>query len=167
VFDANGKLIRSIYEPEDEDAKKRAELGEAGFKPEFTDYGNDFVTHGDAAVGADGSVYLLRAGSKGLIYVISDNGSVLRKLSIESPSTGLVATRLKSLPGRLAVVFLQKGMNQGVIQVVDYDGRSLNTYTPNDSRMYPGLMGCFDNRGFTFLAVGNDGDLHIHRAEPK
>ena len=167
VFDSTGKVIGKIYESEDEDARKRAEAGEADFRPDSTDYGNDFVTHGDAALGSDGNVYLLRAGPRGLIYVISNTGQVLRKLSVASPSSGLIAKRLKSLPGKLAVVFLQKQMNQGVIHIIDYKGQPIADYATDDSRMYPGLMGCYDSQGFTFLAVDDDGGIHVHRAEPE
>lgn len=74
MYGGNGKLIKEIYEPEDEDARKRAEAGEPGFRPDSIDSSNDFVVRGEAALGSDGNAYLLRASSPALIYVISPKG---------------------------------------------------------------------------------------------
>ncbi|HXZ81742.1 MAG TPA: hypothetical protein VEG30_17575 [Terriglobales bacterium] len=167
VFDASGKPIKTIYEPEDEDARKRAEAGEPGFRPDYMVFGNLFVVRGDVVLGSDGNAYLLRAGSTALIYVISSTGQVLRKLSVEAPSSGLTAERLQSLSGRLAIAFLQKGMNQGVIQVVDYQGRSIATIPNEDPRTYPGHMACFGSQGFAFLQTDDDKGLHINRTLPQ
>ncbi|HME34696.1 MAG TPA: hypothetical protein VKF84_05620 [Candidatus Sulfotelmatobacter sp.] len=167
VFNANGRLIKEIYEPEDEDSRKRAEAGEPGFRPSSMDFGNDFVAKGDAVAGSDGNVYLLRAASPALIFVISPKGEVLRKLRIGSPGSELSAARLKSAPGLLAISFLQKGRNTGILEVVDYKGKEVASYAPSDKRMYPGLLGCFSLQSFTFLSL-NDGDyLHLNRAEAK
>ncbi len=163
LYDQKGKLIRSIYEPEDEDARHRAESGEPGFRPSSIQFGNDFVTHGDVAIGSDGNAYLLR--SSGLIYVISHSGQVLRKLRIESPEPGMLGSRIHSAPGRLAVVFLQHQSNQGVIEIVDYQGQNLGSHTTVDSGVYPGLMGCFDSTDFTFVAVDDNDRLQMLKAK--
>jgi hypothetical protein len=99
VFSADGKLVKEIYESEDEDSRRRAEAGEVGFRPNAIDSSNDFIAKGDVAAGSDGNVYLLRAASPALVYVISSKGEVVRKLRIESPGSGLSAARLKSSRG--------------------------------------------------------------------
>ena len=167
VFKANGKLIKEIYEPEDEDARKRAEAGEPGFRPESMESSNDFVVKGDAVTGTDGNVYLLRAASPALIYVISSKGEVTGKLRIESPGSGLWAARLKSAPGLLAISFLQKGTNMGMLQVIDYHGEEIASYAPRDQRMYPGLLGCYSPPSFSFLSLNEGDNLHLNRAQPK
>jgi len=167
VYGANGKLIREIYEPEDEDARKRAQAGEPGFRPDNIDSSNDFVVRGDAALGSDGNVYLLRAASPALIFVISPKGEVVRKLRIEPPESGLWAGRLKSAPGTLAISFLQKGTNVGVIEVVDYLGNPTGIYAASDARIYAGLLGCYSPKRFTFLSLAAGDGLHLNTAEPK
>jgi hypothetical protein len=167
VYGANGKLIREIYEPEDEDARKRAQAGEPGFRPDNIDSSNDFVVRGDAALGSDGNAYLLRAASPALIFVISPKGEVVRKLRIEPPEPALWAGRLKSAPGTLAISFLQKGTNVGVIEVVDYLGNPTATYAASDGRMYAGLLGCYSPKRFTFLSLAAGDGLHLNTAEPK
>jgi hypothetical protein len=167
VYGGNGKLITEIYEPEDEDSRKRAEAGEQGFRPENMESSNDFVTRGDAALGSDGNVYLLRAAPQALIYVISPKGGVLRKLHIDATDPGLSAARLKSTTGMLAISFLQKGTNTGLIEVVDYRGNLIATYAPSDRRMYPGLLGCYTPKRLTFLSLDEGDNLRLSTAEPK
>lgn len=57
VFAADGRLVKEVYEPEDEEARSRAEAGDPKFGPSA--FSNRFVSRGDVAAGADGNVYLL------------------------------------------------------------------------------------------------------------
>jgi hypothetical protein len=166
VFDAQGRLLKEIYEPEDEDSRRRAEAGEPDFVPDGTNSGNAFVWHGDAALGSDGNAYLLRATSPALVYVISSKGEVLRKLRIDPPGTGLVARGVKPAAGRLAISFLNRGMITGMVKVVDLQGVSIATYS-SDSLRTPGLPGCYVSGGFIFLDDDPDHNLYLRRAEPK
>ncbi len=166
VYRGDGRLVKEIYEPEDEDARRRAEAGEPGFRPDGMDSSNDFVVRGDAALGSDGNVYLLRATSPALIYVISVKGEVIRKLHIGAPGSKLSAERLRAAPGNLAVGFLEKGTNAGMILVTDYQGNPVKTYAPADKKMYPGLIGCYGTRTFTFLSMEDGDTLHVNTAEP-
>ncbi len=167
VFNAGGKLIKEIYETEDEDSRKRTEAGEPNFVPDYSDYGNNFVVHGDGVLGSDGNAYLLRSVSPALIYVISPKGEVIRKLQVDSPGSGLLAKRIKSAPGSLAISFLKKGMNTGMIQVVNYQGKSIAAYSSDDKTMYPGLLGCYGSAGFTFLSIDEGNGVRLQKAEPK
>src|SRR5262249_19556084 len=67
IFDMTGRLIKRIYEPEDEESRQKAEAGNPDFLSSFKN-GNTFVSRGDAALGSDGNAYLLRASSPALIY---------------------------------------------------------------------------------------------------
>jgi hypothetical protein len=164
VFDAHGKLVKEIYEPEDEDSRRRAEAGEPDFVPDGTNSGNAFVWHGDAALGSDGNAYLLRAASPALIYVISPKGQVVRKLRIDAPDAGLVAESIESAHGKLAISFLNRGMITGTLKVVDLQGASIATYSSDNLRT-PGLPGCYVSGGFIFLDDDPDHNLYLRRAE--
>lgn len=75
LFGANGMLARQIYEAEDEDAPRKAALGDA----EVThndERGNIFAKRGDVTLGSDGNVYPLH-GTSPLVCVISPTGEVL------------------------------------------------------------------------------------------
>lgn len=164
VFDANGRLIKEIYEPEDEDSRRRAEAGELDFIPEGTNSGNAFVWHGAAALGSDGNAYLLRAASPALVYVISPNGDVVRKLRIDPPDAGLVARGVKPSRGQLAISFLHRGMISGMIKVVDLKGTPVATFSSDNLRV-PGLPGCFVSGGFAFLDDDIDHNLYLRKFE--
>lgn len=167
VFDASGKLIKEIYEPEDEDSRRRAEAGELDFVPDGTNSGNAFVWHGDAALGSDGNAYLLRAASPALVYVISPKGEVVRKLRIDPPDAGLVAESIKpGAAGKLAISFLNRGMITGMIKVVDLQGAFIANYSSDNVRT-PGLPGCYVSSGFIYLDDDPDHNLYLRRAEPK
>jgi outer membrane protein assembly factor BamB len=144
LFDATGKLLKKIHEPEDEEARLKAEAGEYDFVPPGTPgSGNYFAIKGDAALGPDGNVYLLR--STGLIYVISHTGEVLRKMRIAPPEPGMVAWALKAAQDKLAVVFLYRGFATGAITIVDYNGRVIATRT--DPSTPAASLACYVSEG--------------------
>jgi hypothetical protein len=167
VFSADGRLIREIYEPEDEDARKRAEAGFPGFRPESMESSNDFVTHGDAALGSDGNAYLLRSGSPALIYVISSRGDIVRKLRVGSVDSELVAGGVKSDSGELAISFLRERSNAGLLEIVDYRGDLTATYVSDDSSTYPGLLACYGPNRLVFVNLESGARWRLTMAEPK
>ena len=167
VFSPSGKLIKSIYEPEDEEAKQKAARLRTDVALDHPQHGNSFVIRGDAALGSDGNAYLLRAGDPASIYVISNKGQVLRKLTVPSPSPGLVARVLKASSDRLAVGFLKRGMTQGAIVITDYSGHLLTILEADDPRMLPGLMACYDGHEFRFVGFDGDNSPKINLAELK
>ena len=60
VFAAEGRLVKKIYEPEDEDAQQRAEGGDPRYLMCCGDSGNEFVgLNADVTSGSDGNVCLL------------------------------------------------------------------------------------------------------------
>jgi len=168
VFNSAGKLITSIYEAEDAELKQKTEDSKTHVAfSNAPQYGNSFVTSGDAVLGSDGNAYLLRAGDPALIYVISNKGEVLRKLKVAAPSPGLVAERLKASSGNLAVIFLERDMNRGFSIITDDRGRVLSSIEGDDLRMLPGLLACYKNHDFTFIGFDDDGNPQINRAELK
>ncbi len=167
VFGADGKLIKKIYEPEDENSRQRAESGDRDFLSDSTNAGNTFVWYGDAVAGSDGNVYLLRSTSPALIYVISPRGEVMRKLRIDSGNSALVARTLRPGPGRLAISFLERYSTKGIIKVVDLQGNPIADYGSDDEGTYPGLPGCYVSGAFAFLVGDSDHNVYLHKAGPK
>lgn len=162
VFDASGKLLRQLREPEDEVARSRADMGEPGFRSRDNVYGNDFVIQGDAAIGPDGNAYLLR--STGLVYVISKTGTVLRKLQLEPPAPGMFAARLITAHDQIALSFEHLGRYSGTVAIYDYEGKAVGTYPAEDPETYAGMLACYDAQGSTYVSVG-DGSrtLYLNR----
>ncbi|HVN17130.1 MAG TPA: hypothetical protein VMU05_00105 [Dongiaceae bacterium] len=158
LFDSNGSLLRDIYEGEDEVLAQRAQAGELSATGTW---GNKAVWRGDAVLGSDGNAYLLRAVSPALVYVISHEGAIIRKVSIESPLPGLTPHVLRAGPDRLAVSFVQEGMTLGLIKVVTNAGKNIGVYSSDQPGAYPGLPGCYDGSSFSFLSRPEDKDIVI------
>jgi hypothetical protein len=160
VFDANGKLVKKIYEPEDEEARLKAEGGDIEYTN--SNVGNRFVGAGDVAAAEDGNVYLLRGTSPALVYVVSPAGDVVRKLHIDAGDPDLVAGDIKSYAGRLAIGF--RGSNNLVV-VTDLQGKTLASYTVDRHKPDLPALACFDSSGFTFATVYAEKGLYLLKAK--
>jgi len=131
VFAADGRMVKKIYEPEDEDARSKARPGDLVAPSRGGNGGVDFVMYGGVTVGSDGNAYLLHGTTSfALVYVISPAGDVVRKLRIESGDPDLVARNIKSYAGRLAVEFDDNyaGEYRNLIKVTDLQGKSIADY---------------------------------------
>jgi hypothetical protein len=167
VFDPTGKLLRRVYEPEDEHARQRAELFDESFVAKGMTEDNLTVAKGDITLGSDGNAYLLRATSPGLIYVISPKGEVVRKLQIAAPSSGMVGREIRAGINSLALTFRQEGSTRGVVKILSYDGNEITEYAPGDDSVLPGLPGCYDSKSFTFLRTNSEHEIFLHKVEPR
>jgi hypothetical protein len=167
IFDANGNMIKKIYEPEDENARQRADALDPKFVHEGRDADNTSVVHGDVAMGADGNAYLLRATSPSLVYVISSKGDVIRKLHLEAPSTDLLAQQIKDVDGRLAVAFLRTHSAVGTTEIFDLNGTSLGQLDASDRDISSGLPACYESGSFYYLHTDSENGIFLSKAEPK
>lgn len=160
VFEANGKLVKQSYEPEDEYARGKAEAGD----PEFggTRLGSHFVSRGDVTLGSDGNAYLLHADSHALIYVISPAGEVIRKMRVEVENSGLGLGSIKYYSGRLAIAFGQFG--QESVLVTDLMGKSVASYAMENNKSDFLELACYDSDGFTFLSADSGSNLYLLKA---
>jgi hypothetical protein len=155
VFAPDGRLVKTIYEPEDEQARQQAEVG-----------GRQFVMLGDATVGADGNVYLLHGASIPLVYVISPSGDVIRKLEIETGHPGLTARGIKFFAGRLAIRFDgSTDSGQQLIKVIDTEGKSIADYKVGSKGVNPLALACYDSEGFTLVSESAQSMLYLLKAK--
>ena len=160
VFDADGKLVKTIYEPEDEDARQKAESGDTNYAR--SNAGNRFIGLGDVTLGSDNNVYLLRGASPALVYVISPAGEVVRKLHVEAGQPGLDARVIKSHAGRLAIGF--NGPSSLVV-VTDLQGKKIASYAIDRQKPDWPTLACFDSEGLTFATVYAEKDLYLLKAK--
>lgn len=160
MFDANGKLAKKIYEPEDEEARRRAESGDAEYTR--SNAGDRFMGLGDVAAGSDSNVYLLRGTTPALVYVISPAGDVVRKLHIDAGDPDFVAGDIKSFAGRLAIGF--NGPNS-LVMVTDLEGKTIATYTVDRHKPDWPTLACYDSEGLTFVTVYAEKELYLLKAK--
>jgi hypothetical protein len=164
VFAADGRLVKEIYEPEDEEARQKAEVGDSRYVG-LGNVGNDFVGTGDVAVGSDGNAYLLHGASSALIYVISPAGEVVRKLRISVDDPDLVASSIKAYGTRLAVEFVQSSDAGVSIRVIDLKGNSIADYRMNAVGSYSLALACYSAEGFTLVPYFADTKWYMIRAK--
>ncbi len=169
VFAGDGRLLKKIYEPEDEEARKKASPADWRSRPIGTVGGADFVSRGDVAAGSDGNVYLLHGTvSPALVYVISPAGEVVRKLRLDAGDPDLLARSIKFYSGRLAIEFdrwFNFDSHQNVIKITDLEGNSIADYrmrpVEGNNALY--LAG-YGSEGFTFVPYKNEGRFYLVKA---
>jgi len=171
VFNQNGKLIREVYEPEDEDLRKRAEAGETKLLFHSSNYGNLAAADGRAVVGSDGNIYVMRKTSPALIYRISPRGEVTGKMQVDAGDSRLEASSLQSAAGRIAVLFhgFVHGTGENLLRVVDLNGNLIASYDSLSDGLPAGALGCYAPPSVTFLTGGNNpGDMiQLNRFEAR
>lgn len=153
VFAADGRLLKTIEEPEDEQARQKAEEGNADFLPCCADSGNFFVRNADIAAGSDGNLYLLHGGPAALVYAISPAGNVLRKFRVLGGNPETRARNIRSYDDKLAVEFQRaKDSDLNLISVVDFAGNPVAKYEIQDDTTDSGLiLACYGPSGFTLV----------------
>lgn len=163
VFDKDGKLVKSIYEPEDDEARRRAESGDSDYIRSSA--GNRFVGFGDVTLGNDGNAYLLRGTSPALVYVISSAGNVVRKLRLDAEAPNYAARDINSFGGRLAVEFI--GPDDFLqVAIADLQGKEIARYVlDRHSPDWPDLV-CYNSEGFTFVTSYAEKTLYLLKAKP-
>jgi len=170
LFEADGTLVKRIYEPEDEYSKGRAETGDSEYSSSMGGLtgGNYFVSRGDVTLGDDGNAYLMHGASPTIVYVISPAGEVLRKFRVGSSEPGQTAWSIKSYKNRL--VFSYQVDDHLQIQVTDLEGNPIAGYTINP-KAKPDVvdtldLACYDSNGFTLITVEASSNLYLLRVKP-
>lgn len=168
VFSSDGKLLKEVTEPEDEDLAKKAESGEDYVSANGATFANSAVEFGDAVSGSDGNVYLMRATSPAQIYVVSPHGEIVRKLRIDPGRSGYVAHTIRAAKDGIAITFgIPWEKADTIIKMVGYSGDPIATYESTEQSLNPMLFACFAQGSFTFLATSRDNAVYVETVEAK
>jgi len=122
----------------------------------------------DAEVGRDGNLYVMRASSPALIYVIAPGGQIMKTLKIAGPAVDAVANGFHVSANRLALSFWNEDGESQMMVVADAQtGRKIASYA--DSPELGPSFACYsaDEGVFTFLRLGEGNALEVVRAEPE
>jgi len=161
VFEASGKLLKEIYEPEDEDARSKAVLGDTEFTNN-SERGNSFVWDADVTLGSDGNAYLLH-GTAPLVYAISPTGQVIRKMQIGVGGSELAFRSIKPYHGQLAIGLARFGHIE--VHVTNLKGVPTDSYGM-DTEGDVLELACYDSRGLTFISAASHGGAYLLNAKP-
>jgi hypothetical protein len=163
VFEADGTLLKQIYEPEDEAARSKAEIGDREFSHD-DGRGNNFIDRGDVTLGSDDNAYLLHGDSPALVYVISAAGEVIRKIQIGAGNSGLAFRDIKSDAGRLAIGLARFGHTE--VHMTSLEGSPIRSYTIDGNDVDVLSLACYDSRGFTFITTASGSGAYLLNATP-
>lgn len=126
---------------------------------------NRAVHFGRTAVGDDGNLYVMRAVSPAVVYVISPGGKVERTLTVHAPADGAVPFALLAHGGRVAVEFdfpTSPDVSDTRIRLVDsHSGQAITDYEVTTD--LGEAVACYDGEQFTFVGM-KDGCRSIIRA---
>lgn len=116
---------------------------------------NRAVHFGRTAVGDDGNLYVMRATSPAMIYVISPGGEVERTLTVQPPGDGAVQFALLAHGGRVAVEFdfpTSPDVSDTRIRLVDgHSGQAITDYKVTTD--LGEAVACYDGSQFTFVGM--------------
>jgi hypothetical protein len=122
----------------------------------------------DAEVGRDGNLYVMRASSPALIYVIAPNGQIMKRLKISGPAASVVPNGFHVSGNRLALSFWDEESKSQMMVVADAQtGRKIASYV--DASDLGSSFACYsaDESVFTFLKLEEGNALEVIRAEPE
>jgi hypothetical protein len=148
-----GKIYTAIFEAS---GKLRAVVTAHFADFDFASIGKK-LPEGGAAIGEDGFLYLLRPNE---VVVISENGTIARRMRFEKPSPELIASRIDVSGGLIDIELLK---DQGLGKELTAQFLVLNASTGKRVGLYHepepsfGSFVCFSRvEGFTFTTIRDD-----------
>ena len=170
VFSADGRELAQLsFTPPSETAKGSATSHAKGAQElasKDADKTVPMLDLADAESGSDGYLYVMRASSPAVVYVIASSGKIMQMLKVAAPAAGAVPSAFHVSGNRLAISFWnEKSQSQTVVVADAQTGERIATYA--DPEGFGNLFACYSaNDGvFTFLKLGEGNELELIRAE--
>jgi len=120
---------------------------------------------GEAAPADDGNIYLMRAGEKPLILVISPAGELVRRLTLDPPGPEYQGHSFSVAGGMIIMAFFKPNndkQNSGTKLYSLYDAETGERQLDYDPPPDAGIFACYTPNQFTFFGIRGDGISIIH-----
>lgn len=170
VFSADGREVAQLSFTPSSEAATIAPKSAANAAQQLTTKAADkaapMLDLADAESGSDGYLYVMRASSPAVVYVIASTGKIMQMLKVAAPAAGAVPSAFRVSGNRLAISFWnEKSQSQTVVVADAQTGERIATYS--DPEGLGNLFACYSaNDGvFTFLKLGEGNELELIRAE--
>jgi hypothetical protein len=185
LFDRNGKFLTKVSLPDDISLKAPAmsrqpagSTQQAGSslatraRTATTTQEDDRarpISLGRTEVGDDGNIYVVRAAAKPLVYVLSPDGEVVRRLELTPPSPKDKPWTFKVGGGMIAAEWTRASAG------VDRDASGISLYDEMTGERqtdyalpaeWGGALACYSANGFTFVTARH-GQLALLHAAPR
>lgn len=147
IFNGSGKLVRELSLKGDVNIDASPKSAKGSTEPDSS------VRFGSALLGQDGNVYLMRATSPAMIYVVSPGGGVARILKVNPPAPKDLPVTMMINGPRLAIEFSAPDATDIASTTI----RVLNTSTAETIRDYKIVrelsqaLACYADDEFTFI----------------
>ena len=150
LYDASGRWLKEIRLKNDSGLLKQSLKTADRIGSQ-----NRAVHFGRTTVGDDGNLYLMRAASPAVVYVISPGGEVERTLTVQPPGDGAVPFALLVHGGRVVVEFdfpTSPDVSDTRIRLVDsHSGQPITDYKVTTD--LGEAVACYDGSQFTFVGM--------------
>jgi hypothetical protein len=174
IFAVDGSLLKEVKLEDDDTLHDMAALGDARVASPRSPQLNRAVEFSQAEMAADGNVYLMRWTNPAIIYAISRDGEVVRRLKIDPGDPSYQPSTMHVFQNRIAVLFVD-ARSDFLMKIVDLEGHELAKYDELEAnRHQPGAMlgmslACYTENPtrFVFLGANDDSRLQFWIGEPR
>ena len=163
LFDSDGQFIKRIVAEDDEWIGEAVRSGKDG-KVAPGKGVNSAVESGLTVMGSDGNAYVMRKSSPAVVYVIANDGRLMRTLKLSADETNLFPSAFFESDRELAVLFSAFGPSERRIKTFHNETGQMIKEASVDDTLGVSVT-CFKAPGsFTFIRA-LDGKFVIHTAE--
>lgn len=169
LFATGGRLIRELRLPSDPAEIKERDAGKKKVENYLSDKSILPLILGDVETDRDGNMYVLRASTPPVVFVIDGAGELVRTFKIEPPGPDMKLGVMHIRAGRLAVLFqatdTQGQMETRKIVLIDAaSGTKISEYVVTDE--LGAAFACYTGDTFGFVTT-KAGKLAIQHARPE
>jgi hypothetical protein len=196
IFDRAGRLMKELELPDDIEEQReelrsavdpRMEQQTAGDQlpapkpqgqavpaqtnplPSKTEQFQLALSRGKAVAADDGNIYLMRAISPPVIYVIAPGGGVARRLSLKPPDPDALPLEMKVAGGRVAMMFVTpdtKGrLTKHTLVIANTESGEVIAHYPTGAEV-GGALACYSPDAITFLSATQGGSMALAVTHP-
>jgi len=169
IVDESGRDVSNLTFEKDPAALKEAPKG----KPKIENYwGNKSILPlvlGDTQTGIDGSLYVMRASTAPVIFVLDSTGQLTRRITVQPPEAGMTIGNMQVSAGRIALLFYRADttnqVEKSTMVLVDARSGKVERAYEVDARL-GSAFACYDGNSFAFLST-QEGKFAIVSAKPQ
>jgi len=165
IFSADGRLLKELKLEDDAIRSKAPSTPASGAIP--VGAGSQAIIRGQIESAKDGNLYVMRAMSPAVFYVISPGGEVVRRFTVDSGQGVYIPSGMHISGSRIAVLFYSPQTMDKIIKIVTTEGEELASYEElrADGKATKGVLGlafaCYTQRPERFTFLVSDEQHHI------
>jgi hypothetical protein len=167
IFDDSGKVVKDLTFKQDPAILKEASKGPPNVDNYLADKAILPLATGDTQAGIDGNLYVMRASTPPVVFVMDASGQLIRRITVELPEAGMEVGTMQVSGSRIAFLFYRSDpsgqVQKRIMTLVDAKSAKVDgSYDLGDG--LGGAFACYDGSSYTFLTTEH-GKLSIVSAK--